>query len=287
LPDKINDPNHPRPYTLVIDLDKFLVCHLWDREHSRWRIAKRPGAELFLFYASQMYEIVVFSALPQHEGDAVVKGLDPFGCVSYGLYRFATKLEKGRHLKDVHMLNRDPSKVLVMGHDVEGFSPHPENLLPMRAWEGDASDHTLEDSLDFLELLAFSRLQDVRPVVERNRGTLFPTDFESKQAALFEQNRQEALQSLHKRANNWFFKLLGPRFAQPVDESKFPTYEEKKAERAVARRKEWEHIKGLMRGQLEAEQEKEKAFYAEHKMSLFDLFAKGPPQPPPTAVEKE
>ena len=30
LPEKISDPNHPRPYTLVIDLDKFLVCHLWD-----------------------------------------------------------------------------------------------------------------------------------------------------------------------------------------------------------------------------------------------------------------
>ena len=40
-------PAHPRPYTLVIDLDHFLVCHFWDRETSRWRIAKRPGADLF------------------------------------------------------------------------------------------------------------------------------------------------------------------------------------------------------------------------------------------------
>lgn len=269
-----------------MDLDKFLVCHLWDREHSRWRIAKRPGAELFLFYASQMYEVVVFSSLPQHEGDAIVKKLDPFGCVSYGLYRFATKFEDGKYLKDVYMLNRDPSKVLVMGHDVEGFSPHPEHVLPVKPWEGDPKDHALEDAIDFLEMLAYSRLQDLRPVVEKNRGTEFPTDFEHKQESVFEQARQETLQGLHKRSSNFFFKLFGLA-PSSVDEGKFPTYQAKKAERTAARQKEWDHIRGLMQKQLEAEMEKEKAFYAEHKMSLFDLFAKGPPQPPPQAQEPE
>lgn len=99
LPDQVLDPNHPRPYTLVIDLDKFLVCHLWDREQGRWRIAKRPGADLFLFYAAQLYEVVVFSSLPQHEGDMIVKGMDRFGCITHALYRFATAHKRGRYLK--------------------------------------------------------------------------------------------------------------------------------------------------------------------------------------------
>jgi len=30
LPEPVVDPNNPRPYTLVVDLDKFLVCHIWD-----------------------------------------------------------------------------------------------------------------------------------------------------------------------------------------------------------------------------------------------------------------
>lgn len=30
LPDTVVDPQNPRPYTLIIDLDKFLVCHIWD-----------------------------------------------------------------------------------------------------------------------------------------------------------------------------------------------------------------------------------------------------------------
>lgn len=278
----MTDPNHPRPYTLVVDLDKFLVCHLWDREHSRWRIAKRPGAELFLFYASQLYEVVIFSSLPQHEADAIVKKLDPYGCVSYGLYRFATRLEKGRYLKDIGMINRDPAKVLVLGHDTVGFGPHPENHLPMRVWEGDPSDQDLEDSVDFLEMLAFSRLQDLRPVVEKHRddALLFPRAFEAKQEAAFEASRQETITSLRRRSTNPFFKLFGLA-PSTVDPGKFPTYAQKKEERRAARRKEWDHVQGLMRTQLEAEMEKEKAFYAEHKMSLFDLFSKGPPLPPP------
>lgn len=104
LPDQVIDPQHPRPYTLVIDLDKFLVCHLWDPDQGRWRIAKRPGAELFLFYAAQLYEVVVFSSLQQFDGDAIVKKLDPFGCISYALYRFATKHEKGKYYKVIFFI---------------------------------------------------------------------------------------------------------------------------------------------------------------------------------------
>lgn len=76
-----------------------LKLRLDQREQGRWRIAKRPGAELFLFYAAQLYEVVVFSALPQHEGDAIVKKLDPYGCISFSLYRFATKHKRGTYLK--------------------------------------------------------------------------------------------------------------------------------------------------------------------------------------------
>ena len=184
------------------------------------------------------------------------------------------------------MLNRDPTKVIVMGHDVEGFSPHPEHLLKTRPWEGDAKDHSLEEAIDFLEMLAFSRIQDVRPVVEKNRGALFPADFEFKQETAFEQARQETIQSLRKRNDNFLFKLFGLAPGQ-LDESKYPTYAEKKAERIEMRRKEYEHIRDLMQKQLEAEMEKEKAFYAEHKMPLWDLFSKGPPPPlPPAKIEE-
>lgn len=243
-----------------------------------------------------MYEVVVFSSLPQHEADMIVKKLDPYGCVSHGLYRFATRHHKGQYLKDITKLNRDPSKIIVLGHDIEGFSEHPENMLAVPKWEGDGSDHRLEESVDFLEMLAFSRIKDVRPLISKYANRVFPDHFEAIQEEAFEKTRQDAIESLRKRTSNPILRFLGFASTSPalkdansstsIDE-KFPTYKAKKAERTMSRRKEWEHVKGLMQKQLEAEMEKEKTFYAEHKMSLWDLFSKGPPPPPPMQAASE
>ena len=65
LPDKPVNEQHPRKFTLVIDLDDFLVTHIWDTRQGKWKIAKRPGAEIFLFYMAQYYEVVLFSSMNQ------------------------------------------------------------------------------------------------------------------------------------------------------------------------------------------------------------------------------
>lgn len=283
LPDQILDPSHPRPYTLIVDLDKFLVCHMWDPEHSRWRIAKRPGSELFLFYAAQMFEVVVFSSLPQHEGDALVKKLDPFGCISHSLFRFATThTNSGVYLKDLSKLNRDLSKVIVLGHDKTGFSGQPDNFIQMREWNGDAKDRALEESIDYLEMLAFSRMKDLRPAVKYQKGREFPDDFEKEQENSFELARQKNLEMIEKRNNNFFFRLIGlSKSASALQKDLPATYRTKKEERMELRRKEFAHLRDLMRKQMEAEMDKEKAFYKDHKMTLWDLFSKGPPAPKP------
>lgn len=282
LPDQVIDPAHPRPYTLVIDLDKFLVCHMWDPEHNRWRIAKRPGAELFLFYAAQMFEVVVFSSLPQHEGDALVKKLDPFGCISHSLFRFATTHTNGGiYLKDLSKINRDLSKVIVLGHDKAGFSGQPDNFIQMREWNGNAKDRALEESIDYLEMLAFSRLKDLRPAIKYQTGKVFPDDFEKEQADSFEAARQKNFDLIAKRNNNFFFRLIGLSKSASALQKELPTYEIKKEERIELRRREFAHLRDLMMKQMQAEMEKEKAFYKEHKMALWDLFSKGPPAPKP------
>lgn len=282
LPDPVVDPAHPRPYTLVIDLDKFLVCHMWDPEHSRWRIAKRPGAELFLFYAAQMFEVVVFSSLPQHEGDAIVKKLDPFGCISYSLFRFATThTDRGIYLKDLSKINRDLSKVIVLGHDTAGFSEQKDNFVQMREWNGDSKDRSLEDTIDYLEMVAFSRMSDLRPAIKYQSGKLFPDGFEKEQADSFEASRQKNIQTLARRNDNFIFRLFGLSKSASLLQKEMPSYEVKKTERVELRRREFAHIRDLMKKQMEAEMEKEKAFYKEHKMALWDLFSKGPPAPKP------
>ena len=230
--------------------------------------------------------------MQQFEGDAIVKKLDPYGCISHSLFRFATRVgEGGRVIKDVGRLNRDLSKIVVLGHDAIGFGTvNQENFIRMAPWEGRPDDRTLEDSLDFLEMLAFSNLPDIRPVLQKHRGNLFPDDFEAKQKASFDLTRRIQMESQEQRSKSLFFRLFGLvgsfgglSAASPA--KGLPTYHDGKQDRIEMRRKEYAKIKDMMEKQLQAEMQKEKEFYAEHKMSLFDLFSKGPPPPPPPQKE--
>jgi import inner membrane translocase subunit TIM50 len=232
--------------------------------------------ELFLFYAAQLFEVVVFSSLPQQEADQYVKMIDPYGCVSYGLYRFATKYKRGTYLKDISHLNRDPSKVLVVGHDEAGFSPHPENFIKVDPWEP-KKDTVLEDLVDFLEMVAFSKVDDVRTIAKQFKGQTFPDAFEELQERLYNAQKEVQRNSLQGRIGS-FFSFGKPK--DPTASNVAESYTVRKHERKEMRRKEYARIKELMQKQLEAEMEREKQYYAEHKMSLVDVLSRGPPPPP-------
>jgi import inner membrane translocase subunit TIM50 len=96
LPDP--DPQWERPYTLVLSLEDLLIHSEWTRENG-WRTAKRPGVDYFLTYLSQYYELVVFTSLPSHIADPILKKLDPFRFIMWPLFREATRYRKGEYIK--------------------------------------------------------------------------------------------------------------------------------------------------------------------------------------------
>lgn len=96
LPDP--DPMFERPYTLCISLEDMLVHSEWTREHG-WRLAKRPGADYFLHYLSQYYELVLFTTVPFAIAEPLVRKLDPYRFIVWPLYREATKYKDGEIIK--------------------------------------------------------------------------------------------------------------------------------------------------------------------------------------------
>lgn len=96
LPDP--DPMFERPYTLCISLEDMLVHSEWTREHG-WRLAKRPGADYFLHYLSQYYELVLFTSVPFAMGEPLVRKLDPYRFIVWPLFREATKYKDGEIVK--------------------------------------------------------------------------------------------------------------------------------------------------------------------------------------------
>jgi import inner membrane translocase subunit TIM50 len=296
LPEPYKGPN-AKPYTLVIDLDKFLVCHIWDPEMGKWRIAKRPGVDMFLFYMAHMYEIVVYSKLSQFEAENVMEKLDPFRLITFRLYRFATRYMDGQYKKDITRLNRDLSKVIVMGHDAS-YLDHPEDFIQVAPWDGDDQDRVLLNSIDFLETLAMSDIPDLRKVIQAYRSEGYQdilAEFEKRQKEAYESVRQSRLQSEHslfKRVLNYLFMggvspNASPQSAEASPESPafvppsgLVPFEEHREEINKQRKKIYDLEIKRIEKEVKQQTEATKAYLAQNKSSVFDMFTKGPPPPP-------
>lgn len=197
---------YQRPLTLVITLEDFLVHSEWDQKHG-WRTAKRPGADYFLGYLSQYYEIVLFSSNYMMYAEKIAEKMDPIHAfISYNLFKEHCVYKDGVHIKDLSKLNRDLKKVMIIDTDENSYKLQPENAIPMDPWDGKADDKLLR-LIPFLEYMATQQVEDVRPILKsyHNKREL-PAEFEQRVQKLknkFEQDQKK------KNDSNWLLKLLG------------------------------------------------------------------------------
>ncbi|KAL1901083.1 mitochondrial inner membrane protein required for protein import [Sporothrix stenoceras] len=175
------DPVYGRPYTLCISLEDMLIHSEWTREHG-WRIAKRPGADYFLHYLSQYYELVLFTTLPFAIGEPMVRKLDPYRFIVYPLFREATKYKDGEIVKDLSYLNRDLSKVIIIDSNAGHVRAQPENAIVLPPWKGNAKDTDLVALIPFLEYVYTMQYGDVRKVLKSFEGKDIPTEFARREA---------------------------------------------------------------------------------------------------------
>ncbi|WVQ72219.1 hypothetical protein IAR50_001768 [Cryptococcus sp. DSM 104548] len=181
LPDPLPPP-HQRPYTLCIDLEGLLVHSSWDRQHG-WRTAKRPGADYFLAYLSQFYEIVLFTSQPFYTGGPIAEKIDPYQAyIPYRLFRESTRYLKGKVVKDISYLSRDPAKVVLLDTNEEHVGAQPENGIVVKPWDGRPGDKGLVDLIPFLESIGIFAPKDVRPILTAYAGKDIPTEYAKKEA---------------------------------------------------------------------------------------------------------
>ncbi|ODV89137.1 hypothetical protein CANCADRAFT_20435, partial [Tortispora caseinolytica NRRL Y-17796] len=175
LPDPL-PPMYQRPYTLVIDLEDFLIHSSWNYS-TGWRTAKRPGTDYFLGYLSMMYEIVVFSSDYSINSAKAVNKLDPYkAAITYSLYREATRYENGKIIKDLTHLNRDPAKVIVITTNQDYASANPDNAIVVKPWTGDPNDTELYKLAKLLDYPAISGVKDMRTLARSYKGVEDPGD---------------------------------------------------------------------------------------------------------------
>ncbi|CEG40120.1 nuclear lim factor interactor-interacting protein hyphal [Plasmopara halstedii] len=148
---------HAPKICLVLDLDETLVhCSVDEVKDPHLKfpvmfngvkytvnVKKRPHMEYFLKRVSRLFEIVVFTASHKVYAEKLIDLLDPHrNLIRYRLYRDDCLDVFGNYLKDLNVLGRDLSKVVLVDN-----SPH--------AFGYQVNNETLVD------------VEDVRPIVEK------------------------------------------------------------------------------------------------------------------------
>ncbi|KAJ2525069.1 hypothetical protein GGI11_000341 [Coemansia sp. RSA 2049] len=167
------------PITLVLDLDETLVhCALNKVENADLVFPVeynginysvycrlRPGYREFLARASELFEVVVFTASQQVYADRLLNLIDPDRrFIRHRLFRDSCVYIKTNYIKDLGILGRDVRKMVLVDNCPQAFAYHQSNGIPIESWYEDKNDRELAHLMDFLVTLVGE--DDVRPKVE-------------------------------------------------------------------------------------------------------------------------
>ncbi|KAJ2572938.1 hypothetical protein GGH95_004081, partial [Coemansia sp. RSA 1836] len=172
------------PITLVLDLDETLVhCALTAVENADLVFPVeynglnydvycrlRPGYREFLEKASELFEVVVFTASQQVYADRLLNLIDPERrYIRHRLFRDSCVYVNTNYVKDLGILGRDESKMILVDNCPQAFAYQQSNGIPIESWYEDKGDRELMHLMDFLETLVGD--DDVRPKVEAHFKT--------------------------------------------------------------------------------------------------------------------
>lgn len=148
---------------------------------------------------------MVFTHLPSYQAEGIISRLDPYQYITYRLAREGTRFVNGHIVKDLSLLNRDLSKVIMLDHDDKHAELQPDNMIAIKPWTAEESDDPGEllRLVPFLEGIFFlimtiaclfnqkikavagpMQIQDVRPILHNYKGKDIPTEFAEFQRKL-------------------------------------------------------------------------------------------------------
>jgi len=114
---------------------------------------------------NELYEIIIYTASVEKYATPLMRQLDPLGYTSHHLFRNHCSILANALVKDLSLLGRDLSKVIIIDNSPSAYVLQPCNAIPIETWTGDKSDKALMSLVPVLEML--STVDDVRMHIKK------------------------------------------------------------------------------------------------------------------------
>jgi len=169
LTDLTNQQKSMHKKTIVLDLDETLIHSSFkpletysfslditlNNKPTKVFVLKRPGLDEFLQECCRHFEVVIFTASIRAYANPVMDYLDQFGTLfSIRLFREHCSYKDGSFFKDLSLLGRDLSQVVIVDNSPMSYSMHPRNALPISTWFDDPKDLDLARLTPVLKKIA-------------------------------------------------------------------------------------------------------------------------------------
>lgn len=146
--------------TVVLDIDETLI-HTFDaykedknainltigidngKSHALIQFLKRPHLDFFLKSVYNLFEVIVFTASEKSYADAILDCIDPNKLITARLYR-ENCIARGKYMiKDLRVLGRDLSRVILVDNSLISFASQMENGYHISPFLGEQNDEQL------------------------------------------------------------------------------------------------------------------------------------------------
>ena len=150
-----------KKYTLVLDLDETLI-HYSDVEEDG-KVNFRPHLDKFFSEIMKHYEIIIFTASRKDYADTILDYLDPENEIFIERY-YREDLKEGDNcfIKDLDILKRDISKIIIIDNLPDNFKKQKDNGIFINSWYNDSKDVALLNLIPVLFEIVEKEVEDVR-----------------------------------------------------------------------------------------------------------------------------
>ncbi len=160
-----------KKYTLVLDLNKTLAYY------NKENIHLRNGLFSFLSMIKPYYELISFSCEPNEISVNIIREIESQKkYFDYNFNREHSILYENTLVKDVSLLGRDISKIIIIDDDENCFKLNKDNGIKIRAFNGTSKvDNALFELKKILILIYKKNYEDVRIAIKE-----FSNDIKNK-----------------------------------------------------------------------------------------------------------